>query len=143
VALVVLRPVTVGVVVQVDLRQVTAAAVQVALQPVTAAAVVQVDLRQDTAVAVVQVDLRQDTAVAAVLPQERQLRVANRGRNFSLLLKSAVSVESAESVPWGQQAAQGPVRWVCEAVRPEPLDQGLVEPAGPDCSSVGPVHRVE
>jgi hypothetical protein len=46
-------------------------------------------------------------------------------------------------VPWGQQAAQGPVRWVCEAVRPEPLDQGLVEPAGPDCSSVGPVPRVE
>jgi hypothetical protein len=46
-------------------------------------------------------------------------------------------------VLWGQQAAQGPVRWVCEAERPEFLDQGLVEPAGPDCSSVDPVHRVE
>ena len=46
-------------------------------------------------------------------------------------------------MPWGQQAAQGPVRWVCEAERPDLLGQGLVEPAGPDCSSVGPVPRVE
>jgi hypothetical protein len=46
-------------------------------------------------------------------------------------------------VPWGQQAAQGPVRWGCEAERPDLLGQGLVEPAGPDCSSVGPVPRVE
>jgi hypothetical protein len=46
-------------------------------------------------------------------------------------------------VPWGQQAAQEPVRWVCEAELPELLDLGLVEPAGPDCSSVDPVHRVE
>jgi hypothetical protein len=121
--------------VQVELRPVTAAAdlhpvplVRVALQPVTVA---QVDLRQ---VPLVRVALRLATVVAVAPPQERLLRVANRGRNFSLLLKSAVSVEWAESVPWGQQAAQGPVRWVCEAELPEPLDQGLVEPAGPDCS---------
>lgn len=54
-----------------------------------------------------------------------------------------MSEESAESAALGQQAGQGLVRWVCEAERPELLDQGLVEPAGPDCSSVGPAHRVE
>ena len=127
--------------------------VQVELRPVTAAAdlhpvpLVRVDLLQDMAVAALQpvplvrVDLQQVTAV--VPRQELLLRVANRERNFYPLLRSAVSVESAESVPWGQQAGQGPVRWVCEAERLELLDQGLVEPAGPDCSSVGPVHRVE
>jgi hypothetical protein len=118
-----LQPVTVA---QVDLRQVPLD--RVALQPVTVA---QADLRQ---VPLVRVALRLATVVAVAPPQERLLRVANRGRNFSLLLKSAVSVEWAESVPWVQQAAQGPVRWVCEAERPELLDQGLVEPAGPDCS---------
>ena len=92
-------------------------------------------------VPLVRVALQQVTAV--VPRQERLLRVANREQNFYPLLRSAVSVESAESVPWGQQAGQGPVRWVCEAERLELLDQGLVEPAGPDCSSVGPVHRVE
>ena len=116
----------------------------VALQPVP---LVRVDLLQDMAVAALQpvplvrVDLQQVTAV--VPRQERLLRVANRERNFYPLLRSAVSEEPAESVPWGQQAGQGPVRWVCEAERLELLDQGLVEPAGPDCSSVGPVHRVE
>jgi hypothetical protein len=45
-------------------------------------------------------------------------------------------------VPWGQLAAQEPVRWVCEAELPDLLDLGLVEPAGPDCSSVDPVPRV-
>jgi hypothetical protein len=118
-----LQPVTVA---QADLRQVLL--VRVALQPVTVA---QADLRQ---VPLVRVALRLATVVAVAPPQERLLRVANRGRNFSLLLKSAVSVEWAESVPWGQQAAQGPVRWVCEAERPGLPDQGLVEPAGPDCS---------
>jgi hypothetical protein len=118
-----LQPVTVA---QADLRQVLL--VRVALQPVTVA---QADLRQ---VPLVRVALRLATVVAVAPPQERLLRVANRGRNFSLLLKSAVSVEWAESVPWGQQAAQGPVRWVCEAERPELPDQGLVELAGPDCS---------
>ena len=119
-----LQPVTVA---QADLRQVLL--VRVALQPVTVA---QADLRQ---VLLVRVALRLATVVAvAPPPQERLLRVANRGRNFSPLLKSAVSVEWAESVPWGQQAAQGPVRWVCEAERPELPDLGLVEPAGPDCS---------
>ena len=92
-------------------------------------------------VPLVRVDLQQVTAVAP--RQERLLRVANRERNFYPLLRSAVSEEPAESVPWGQQAGQGPVRWVCEAERLELLDQGLVEPVGPDCSSVGPVHRVE
>ena len=127
--------------------------VQVELRPVTAAAdlhpvpLVRVDLLQDMAVVALQpvplvrVDLQQVTAV--VPRQERLLRVANREQNFYPLLRSAVSVESAESVPWGQQAGQGPVRWVCEAERLELLDQGLVEPVGPDCSSVGPVHRVE
>ena len=149
--------------VRVDLLQDMAVA---ALQPVP---LVRVDLLQDMAVAALQpvplgrVDLQQDMAVVAqvalrqVLPvrvalqqvtavvprQERLLRVANREQNFYPPLRSAVSVESAESVPWGQQAGQGPVRWVCEAERLELLDQGLVEPAGPDCSSVGPVHRVE
>jgi hypothetical protein len=118
-----LQPVTVA---QADLHQVLL--VRVALQPVTVA---QADLRQ---VPLVRVALRLATVVAVAPPQERLLRVANRGRNFSLLLKSAVSVEWAESVPWGQQAAQGPVRWVCEAERPGLPDQGLVEPAGPDCS---------
>ena len=127
--------------VRVDLLQDMAVA---ALQPVP---LVQVDLQQDMAVAALQpvplvrVDLQQVTAV--VPRQELLLRVANRERNFYPLLRSAVSVESAESVPWGQQAGQGPVRWVCEAERLELLDQGLVEAAGPDCSSVGPVHRVE
>jgi hypothetical protein len=133
-----LRPVTV-VAAQVDLRQVPL--VRVALQPVTVVAV-RVALRQ---VPLVRVDLRPVTVVAVrvALPQEHLLRGANRGRNFSLLLKSAVSVEWAESVPWGQQAAQGPVRWVCVAELPDLLDLGLVEPAGPDCSSADPVHRVE
>ena len=146
--------------VQVELRPVTAAAdlhpvplVRVALQPDMAVVALQpvplvrVDLLQDTAVAA-QVALRQVLPVrvalqqvTAVVPrQERLLRVANREQNFYPLLRSAVSVESAESVPWGQQAGQGPVRWVCEA---ELLDLGLVEPAGPDCSSVDPVPRVE
>jgi hypothetical protein len=102
------------------------------------AVAVQVARRQ---VLPVRVDLRQGTAV--VPRQELLLRVASRGRNFYLLLKSAVSEESAESAAWGQQADQGPVRWGCEAERPELLDQGLAEPAGPDCSSVGPAHRVE
>ena len=127
--------------------------VQVELRPVTAAAdlhpvpLVRVDLLQDMAVVALQpvplvrVDLQQVTAV--VPRQERLLRVANREQNFYPLLRSAVSEEPAESVPWGQQAGQGPVRWVCEAERLELLDQGLVEPVGPDCSSVGPVHRVE
>jgi len=141
VAQVALRPVTVAAAVQVALRPVTAVAAQVVLRPVTVAVAALVVL-QPVTVVVAQVALRPVT-VAVVLPQERQLLVANRGRNFSLLLKSAVSAESAEPVPWGQQAAQGPVRWVCEAELPEPLDQGLVEPAGPDCSSVDPVHRVE
>ena len=140
-AVVALQPVPL---VRVALLQVTAV---VALQPVP---LVRVDLLQDMAV-VAQVALRQVLPVqvalqrvTAVVPrQERLLRVANREQNFYPLLKSAVSVESAESVPWGQQAGQGPVRWVCEAERLELLDQGLVEPAGPDCSSVGPVHRVE
>ena len=127
--------------VRVDLRRVMAV---VALQPVP---LVRADLRRVMAVAVqvarrqvlpVRVDLRQGTAV--VPRQELLLRVASRGRNFYLLLKSAVSEESAA---WGQQADQGPVRWGCEAERPELLDQGLAEPAGPDCSSVGPAHRVE
>jgi hypothetical protein len=63
-----------------------------------------VDLRQGTVVAVrvdlrqvplVRVDLRPVTVVAVrvALPQEHLLRGVNRGRNFSLLLKSAVSVE--------------------------------------------------
>ena len=130
--------------VRVDLRRVMAV---VALQPVP---LVRADLRRVMAVAVqvarrqvlpVRVDLRQGTAV--VPRQELLLRVASRGRNFYLLLKSAVSEESAESAAWGQQADQGPVRWGCEAERPELLDQGLAEPAGPDCSSVGPAHRVE
>jgi hypothetical protein len=129
-----LQPVTAGLV---DLHRVPL--VRVALQPVTVA---QADLRQ---VPLVRVALQPVTVVAAqvALPQEHLLRGVNRGRNFSLLLKSAVSVEWAESVPWGQQAAQGPVRWGCEAERPDLLGQGLVEPAGPDCNSVDPVHRVE
>ena len=137
-AVVALHPVLL---VRVDLRRVTAV---VALHPVP---LVRADLRRVMAVAVqaarrqvlpVRVDLRQGTAV--VPRQERLLRVASRGRNFYLLLKSAVSAASAAL---GQQAVQGPVRWVCEAERLELLDQGLAEPAGLDCSSVGPAHRVE
>jgi hypothetical protein len=137
--------------VQVALRQVTVVAAQVALRQVPLVRVAlrlvmvvaaQVDLRQ---VPLVRVDLRpvMVVAVRVALPQEHLLRAANRGRNFSPLLKSAVSVEWAESVLWGQQAAQGPVRWVCEAELPDLLDLGLVEPAGPDCSTADPVHRVE
>jgi len=135
-ARVALQPVTVA---QADLRQVPLVRVGLRLVMVVAA---QVALRQ---VPLVRVDLRPVTVVAVrvVLPQEHLLRGANRGRNFSPLLKSAVSVEWAESVLWGQQAAQGPVRWVCEAELPDLLDLGLVEPAGPDCSSADPVHRVE
>jgi hypothetical protein len=128
------------------------AAVPVDLQPDTAVvAAVPVDLQPDTVVAAaVPVDLQPDTVVAAAVPVDllpdtavvRQRaplrRVENQERSFFRLPKS---VESADLGP--REAEQGPVRWVYEAVRPEPLDQQLAELAEPDCSSAGLVCQVE